>query len=251
MRSEAGCAKPRLPSLESLPSFSTACGSKALNSNGHQRRLLISLHSRTTEFPPTSGRQRPCRDAGVGAIALGLAILERAKRASHIDPPASPYAIMRRASPYRGENPGPGKDGLGELDPTHGIRERPRSVADIEGAIENCARQPNGGLILPTDSLHRKLIADSANRFRLPAISGVSDNFLPELRTECCCQPVASMIVAIVEPCGQLSGHFRARAFISPAGPVLTAGNLWASCSQGRAPSPAGRGPARRIPSAG
>src|SRR5262245_14063898 len=56
----------------------------AANSNGHQRRLLIRLHSRTTEFPPTSGRQRPCRDAGVGAIALGLAMLKRAKRASHL-----------------------------------------------------------------------------------------------------------------------------------------------------------------------
>jgi hypothetical protein len=28
----------------------------------------------------------------------------------NIDPPASPYAIMRRARPYRGENRGPGKD---------------------------------------------------------------------------------------------------------------------------------------------
>ena len=56
-RSEAGCAKPRLRSLESLPSFCTECGSKAPNSNGHQRRPLISLHSRTTEFPPTSGKR--------------------------------------------------------------------------------------------------------------------------------------------------------------------------------------------------
>src|SRR5262245_33653019 len=55
----------------------------AANSNGHQRRLPIRLHNRTTEFPPTSGRQRPCRDAGVGAIVLGLAMLKRAKRASH------------------------------------------------------------------------------------------------------------------------------------------------------------------------
>jgi hypothetical protein len=31
--------------------------------------------------------------------------------AFNIDPPASSYAIMRRASPYRGENSGPGKDG--------------------------------------------------------------------------------------------------------------------------------------------
>src|ERR1700692_3865526 len=57
LRSEAGSAKPRLPWLESLPLFCTECGSKAPNSNGHQRRPLISLHSRTTEFPPTSGKR--------------------------------------------------------------------------------------------------------------------------------------------------------------------------------------------------
>ena len=39
------------------------------------------------------------RDAGVGEIALGLAMLKTAKRDSHIDPPASSYAIMRRARP--------------------------------------------------------------------------------------------------------------------------------------------------------
>src|SRR5437764_13884086 len=37
-------------------------------------------------------------------------MLERAERASHIDPLASSYAIMQRACPYCGENPGPGKD---------------------------------------------------------------------------------------------------------------------------------------------
>jgi hypothetical protein len=37
-------------------------------------------------------------------------MLERAERASHIDPPASSDAIMQRACPYCGENPGPGKD---------------------------------------------------------------------------------------------------------------------------------------------
>jgi hypothetical protein len=42
-----------------------------------------------------------------GATAGGRAVLKRAKRASHIDPPASSYAIMRRASPYarRAEKP--------------------------------------------------------------------------------------------------------------------------------------------------
>src|SRR5262249_14003191 len=73
-----------------------------------------------TEYPPTSGNQRPCRDAGVGAIAPGFAMLERAERASHIDPPASSYAIMQRACPYCGENPGPGKDVEGELEPRPG-----------------------------------------------------------------------------------------------------------------------------------
>ena len=66
------------------------------------------------EFPPNSGSERPCRDAGVGEIAPGFAVLERAKRASHIDPLTSSYAIMRRAGPYRGENHGPGKDVQGE-----------------------------------------------------------------------------------------------------------------------------------------
>jgi hypothetical protein len=59
------------------------------------------------------------------------AMLERAKRASHVDPPASSYAIMRRAGPYRGENPGPGKYVEGELEPRPGIREQPGSKARI------------------------------------------------------------------------------------------------------------------------
>ena len=44
-------------------------------------------------------------------------MLERAKRASHIDPPASSNAIMRRARPYCGENPEPGKDVTESLTP--------------------------------------------------------------------------------------------------------------------------------------
>ena len=74
LRSEPGCAKPRLPSLESLLSFCTECGSTAPNSNG-QRRPPISLRSRTTGSRDTAGKQRPCRDAGVGEIAPGFAML--------------------------------------------------------------------------------------------------------------------------------------------------------------------------------
>src|SRR4029077_20029140 len=64
-----------------------------------------------------SGNERPCRDAGVGDIALGLAMLKRANRASNIDPPASSNAIMRRARPYCVENPEPGKDVTESLTP--------------------------------------------------------------------------------------------------------------------------------------
>ena len=38
---------------------------------------------------------------------------------------------MRRARPYRGENPEPGKDVHGELDLRPGIREQPRPGRDI------------------------------------------------------------------------------------------------------------------------
>ena len=68
-------------------------------------------------------------------------MLERAKRASHIDPPASSYAIMRRARPYRGENHGPGKDTHRELDPTPGIREQPGSFA-TEVVPRECPNLP-------------------------------------------------------------------------------------------------------------
>ncbi|HZN28444.1 MAG TPA: ABC transporter substrate-binding protein, partial [Xanthobacteraceae bacterium] len=49
-----------------------------------------------------------------------------------------------------------------------------RSTSEIESALQELARQPNGGLILPTDTFTRlrsKLIAELAERHRLPSIS--------------------------------------------------------------------------------
>ena len=43
-------------------------------------------------------------------------LVERTAKAAGFDPPASSYAIMRRARPYRRENSGPGKHDRGELD---------------------------------------------------------------------------------------------------------------------------------------
>ena len=53
-----------------------------------------------------------------------------------------------------------------------------RASADIEPAIETFAGDPNGGLILPTDTftrLRQTLIVELAMRHRLPAISPYSD----------------------------------------------------------------------------
>jgi putative ABC transport system substrate-binding protein len=46
-------------------------------------------------------------------------------------------------------------------------------ASEIERAIENISRQTNNGLIVPTDNFliaHRKLIVDTAARYRVPAI---------------------------------------------------------------------------------
>jgi hypothetical protein len=91
---------------ENLPSFYIGCGSMVPNSNG-QRRLLISLIK--DKGVPADRRERTSLPGRWREIAPGFAVLERAKRASHIDPPTSSYAIMRRARPYRGENHGPAR----------------------------------------------------------------------------------------------------------------------------------------------
>jgi putative tryptophan/tyrosine transport system substrate-binding protein len=52
-----------------------------------------------------------------------------------------------------------------------------RAAADIEPALANFARQPNGGLMLPPDTFTRfryALIADLADRYRLPSIAALS-----------------------------------------------------------------------------
>jgi putative tryptophan/tyrosine transport system substrate-binding protein len=66
--------------------------------------------------------------------------------------------------------------------PSHGVQAiavRVRATIDIERDLTSFARQPNGGLMLPTDTftrLHNVLIADIAGRFRVPSI-GAGPNF--------------------------------------------------------------------------
>jgi putative ABC transport system substrate-binding protein len=61
--------------------------------------------------------------------------------------------------------------------PSHGVQAigaPVRATTEIEAALQDFSRQPNGGLILPTDTFTRmrsKLIAELAERHRLPSIS--------------------------------------------------------------------------------
>ena len=70
---------------------------------------------------------------------------------------------------------------IGAAASTLGIAVTPmliRASTDIEPAIATFARQPNGGLILPTDSFmvpRYKLVADMANRHRLPSLGSLRE----------------------------------------------------------------------------
>src|SRR5262245_24362083 len=117
---------------------SKACRHPAPNvARRHRVQLVIKEGRRATRIIASSSSRLPAGDdvpAGTVAVVRSLLALrcsKRANRASHIDPPASSCAIMRRARPYRGENPEPGKDVHGELDLRPGIRERPRPLADM------------------------------------------------------------------------------------------------------------------------
>ena len=53
-----------------------------------------------------------------------------------------------------------------------------RATAEIEPVFQNFAQEPNGGLILPTDTfvkLRLEMIVDLASRHRLPSISAYED----------------------------------------------------------------------------
>jgi hypothetical protein len=76
--------------------------------------LLLSKEN--TEILPNGGKRRPCRDDGDGEFDRFCASVRKDDRDCNIEPPTSPYAIMRRVHPYRGENSGPGKDIVGKLD---------------------------------------------------------------------------------------------------------------------------------------
>jgi len=70
-----------------------------LELRGYQARRLQLLEQRRqhTEILPSGGKRRPCRDDGDGKFDRFFASVRKADRDCNIEPPASPYAIMRRA----------------------------------------------------------------------------------------------------------------------------------------------------------
>src|SRR5260370_31668604 len=97
-------------------SFCIACGSTEASSTGRRRRLPRNEQTRSQGSRRTAGKDVPAGTMAVVRSPDFLRALNQRDCACNIDPPASSYAIMRRAGPYRGENSGPGKDDRGELD---------------------------------------------------------------------------------------------------------------------------------------
>jgi hypothetical protein len=68
------------------------------------------------ESLPNGGKRRPSRDAGDGEFDRFFARVREDDRDCNIEPPASPYAIMRRVTPTAERTVGPARMIVGELD---------------------------------------------------------------------------------------------------------------------------------------
>jgi hypothetical protein len=134
--------------------------------------------SRVIRFGRRAVRRRDM--SGIGGEAESsdfLRAFEQSDRAFNIDPPASSYAIMRRARPYRGENSEPGKDDRGEsLTPRPGIREHHRPEGDARRWDFSFGLAP-ASAAQPTLVVSRKL---TSGRWRPSTMIGGFRAFTPD-----------------------------------------------------------------------
>ena len=114
-------------------------------SNGHRRRLPTKQH-KIIEIPPNpGGTQRPCRDAGVGAIAPGFAMRKKASalhtliHQRHLTPSCGGHA------PTAERTLNPARTCLESLDRRPGIREQPGSKGGIAGPASYFSSTPEKG----------------------------------------------------------------------------------------------------------
>ena len=114
------------------------------SSTGRRRLLPSEALPRSCR---TGGKRRPSRDDGDGEFVRFFASVRKADRDCNIEPPASPYAIMRRVYLYRGENSGPGKGrSLEGLTSRPGIREQylPKAEVRWTGRLRQSALRQSG-----------------------------------------------------------------------------------------------------------
>src|ERR1700747_2386353 len=81
--------------------------------------------------PTTGGNQRPCRDAGVGAIVLGLAMLKKASALYTLIHQRHPTPSCGGQAPTAERTMNPARTFLESLERRPEIRERPRPIADV------------------------------------------------------------------------------------------------------------------------
>ena len=137
LRSEAGCAKPRWPSLASLPLFCTECGSKVPNLNGHHRgcRLACIKDKRV----PADQRERTSPAGTLAFVRSPLALrcskeqsaLHTLIRQRHLTPSCGGHA------PTAERTMDPARMCLESLDRRPGIREQPGSQPDVDFGLSN------------------------------------------------------------------------------------------------------------------
>src|SRR5271168_4894568 len=97
-----GLRKAKVAVARKLAVILHRCGSMEPSSTGRRRRLPRSTHRRSQGSRDTAGKVAPAGTVAVVRSSDFLRALEQSDRACNIDPPASSYAIMRRARPYRG-----------------------------------------------------------------------------------------------------------------------------------------------------
>jgi hypothetical protein len=135
----------------------------SVNGKSHRRDRTVRKSCRhSASDVDRIGNKRPSRDAGVGAIATGFAMLARANalhtliRRRHLTPSCGGRI------PTAERNPGPGKDVHGELDHWPGIREQPGSIVSVGSSRHPAGRDSNApkpdpnGLRLPTGTMCHK-----------------------------------------------------------------------------------------------
>jgi hypothetical protein len=128
---------------------------------------------RLSKFPPNAGgNQCPCRDAGVGAIAPGFAMLKRASALHTLIRHRHPTPSCGGHAPTAERTLNPARKFLESRDRRPGIREQPGSIATEIGSPRDVRFSPESDRIadIPDGQIRpRRGANDLVGRARRPA----------------------------------------------------------------------------------